>query len=103
MRRCWARWCWPRLLLGESPPPARQQPAIQGSQYQLVHATEFAVYAVLGVAGGLVSVAFTKLLLGMRERFLRLPTKDTLVSTFGRRVVGRFGGMVCAPGHGRWL
>ena len=75
MRRCWARWCWPRLLLGESPPPARQQPAIQGSQYQLVHATEFAVYAVLGVAGGLVSVAFTKLLLGMRERFLRLPQK----------------------------
>jgi CIC family chloride channel protein len=28
---------------------------------------------VLGVAGGLVSVAFTKLLLGMRARFLRFP------------------------------
>ena len=27
----------------------------------------------LGVLGGLVSVAFAKLLLGMRERFLRLP------------------------------
>jgi len=44
-------------------------------QYQLVHPLEFAVYAVLGVAGGLVSVVFTKLLLGMRERFLRLPKR----------------------------
>src|SRR6202521_410490 len=42
-------------------------------QYQLVHPAEFAVYAVLGVAGGLVSVAFTKLLLGIRARFLRFP------------------------------
>jgi len=33
------------------------------------------VYAVLGVAGGLVSVVFTKLLLGMRQRFLRFPAK----------------------------
>jgi CIC family chloride channel protein len=30
---------------------------------------------LLGVLGGLVSVAFTKLLVGMRERFLRLPRK----------------------------
>lgn len=42
-------------------------------QYQLVHPLEFAIYALLGVAGGLVSAAFTKLLLGMRERFLRMP------------------------------
>src|SRR5436853_6104428 len=33
------------------------------------------MYAVLGVAGGFVSVAFTKLLLGMRARFLRFPKK----------------------------
>jgi CIC family chloride channel protein len=44
-------------------------------QYRLVHPLEFGVYAVLGVVGGLVSVAFTKLLLGMRERFLRFPKK----------------------------
>jgi chloride channel protein, CIC family len=31
------------------------------------------VYAVLGVAGGFLSVAFTKLLLAMRKRFLLLP------------------------------
>ncbi len=38
-------------------------------------AEQVKVYAVLGVAGGLVSVAFTKLLLGLRARFLRLPQK----------------------------
>jgi CIC family chloride channel protein len=50
-------------------------PLFKVPQYQLVHPTEFVVYAVLGVAGGLVSVAFTKLLLGMRARFLRFPPK----------------------------
>src|SRR6202140_3160024 len=48
-------------------------PLFKVPQYQLVHPAEFAVYAVLGVAGGVVSVAFTKLLLGMRARFLRFP------------------------------
>jgi len=41
----------------------------------LVHPLEFGVYAILGVLGGLVSVAFTKLLLGLRSRFLRFPRK----------------------------
>src|SRR5205814_4102805 len=50
-------------------------PLFKVPQYQLVHPAEFAVYAVLGVAGGLVSVAFTKLLLGLRARFLRFPQK----------------------------
>ena len=61
-----ASWIVLRLLLGNNP-------LFKVPQYQLVHPAEFAVYAVLGIAGGLVSVAFTKLLLGMRERFLRLP------------------------------
>ncbi len=61
-------WGVLRLLLGNSP-------LFKVPQYQLVHPLEFALYAVLGVAGGLVSVAFTKLLLGLRERFLRLPQK----------------------------
>ena len=59
-------WVVLRLLLGKSP-------LFKVPQYELVHSAEFAVYAVLGVAGGLVSVVFTKLLLGMRKRFLRLP------------------------------
>ena len=61
-------WMVLRLLLGNNP-------LFKVPQYQLVHPLEFAIYAVLGVAGGLVSVAFTKLLLGMRERFLRFPQK----------------------------
>src|SRR5438067_632680 len=61
-------WGVLRVLLGNSP-------LFKVPQYQLVHPAEFLVYAVLGVAGGLVSVVFTKLLLGMRERFLRLPQK----------------------------
>src|SRR5574337_729964 len=61
-------WMVLRLLLGNNP-------LFKVPHYELVHALEFAVYAVLGVAGGLVSVAFTKLLLGMRERFLRFPQK----------------------------
>jgi CIC family chloride channel protein len=59
-------WVVLRLLLGNSP-------LFKVPQYQLVHPLELVIYAVLGVAGGLVSAAFTKLLLGMRERFLRFP------------------------------
>lgn len=59
-------WLVLRLMLGNNP-------LFQVPQYQLVHPVELAIYAVLGVAGGLVSVAFAKLLLGMRQRFLRLP------------------------------
>src|SRR5204863_1694481 len=58
-------WSVLRLLLGNNP-------LFKVPQYQLVHPAEFAIYAVLGVTGGLVSVAFTKFLLAMRARFLRL-------------------------------
>src|SRR6202142_2141041 len=56
-------WVVLRLILGNNP-------LFQVPQYQLVHPLEFAIYAVLGVAGGVVSVAFTKLLLARREYFL---------------------------------
>jgi CIC family chloride channel protein len=59
-------WMVLRVFLGD-------HPLFKAPQYQLVHPAEFAVYTVLGVAGGLVSVAFTKLLLGIRARFLRFP------------------------------
>jgi CIC family chloride channel protein len=59
-------WMVLRLLLGNNP-------LFKVPQYQLIHPLEFAIYAVLGVAGGLISVVFTKLLLGIRERFLRFP------------------------------
>jgi len=61
-------WAMLRLLLGNDP-------LFKVPQYQLVSPVEFFIYAVLGVLGGLISVAFTKLLLNLRQRFLRLPRK----------------------------
>jgi CIC family chloride channel protein len=61
-------WAVLRLLLGNNP-------LFQVPQYTLVHPIEFAFYALLGVAGGFLSVAFTKLLLTMRRFFLHLPRR----------------------------
>lgn len=61
-------WVVLRLLLGDNP-------LFKVPRYHLVHPVEFTIYAVLGVAGGLVSAAFSKLLLGMRARFLRFSAK----------------------------
>ena len=61
-------WGVLRLLLGN-------EPLFQAPQYQLVNAWELVIYALLGVAGGLVSVAFTQLLLRARVWFKRLPKK----------------------------
>lgn len=59
-------WAVLRLLLGNSP-------LFHVPSYELVHPLELAIYAVLGIAGGFLSVAFTKLLLVMRKRFLLMP------------------------------
>ena len=57
-----------RLLLGNDP-------LFQVPQYQLVHPGELGIYALLGVLGGFISAAFTRLLLWMRAWFLRRPKK----------------------------
>lgn len=78
-------WGVLRLLLGN-------HPLFKVPQYELVDPAEFAVYAVLGVAGGLVSVAFTKPLLAMRERFLRFPQRTLWFQpVIGGVVVGALG------------
>ena len=59
-------WVVLRLILGNNP-------LFQVPQYELVHPLEFLIYAGLGVLGGLVSVAFVKLLLAIRKLFLRFP------------------------------
>lgn len=61
-------WAMLRMLLGNNP-------LFQVPQYTLVHPLEFGIYAVLGIAGGFLSVAFTRMLLGMRQYFQHLPRK----------------------------
>jgi chloride channel protein, CIC family len=59
-------WMVLHLVLGD-------EPLFHVSGYRLVNPVEFAIYALLGVVGGLVSVAFVKLLLRLRAHFLALP------------------------------
>jgi chloride channel protein, CIC family len=59
-------WVTLHLLLGD-------EPLFHVPSYQLVSPIEFITYAVLGIAGGLVSVAFVKLLLAIRKYFLAMP------------------------------
>ncbi|HTR27324.1 MAG TPA: chloride channel protein [Terriglobales bacterium] len=81
-------WMVLRLLLGNNP-------LFKVPHYELVHPLEFAIYAVLGVAGGLVSVAFTKLLLTMRAHFLRFPSRTAWFHpVVGGLLVGVFGWFV---------
>jgi chloride channel protein, CIC family len=81
-------WAMLRLLLGNDP-------LFKVPQYQLVSPLEFFVYAVLGLLGGLLSVAFTKSLLKLRVRFLLLPRKTMWVQpAVGGIVVGIIGWFV---------
>lgn len=81
-------WMVLRVLLGNNP-------LFKVPQYQLVHPAEFAIYAVLGVAGGVVSVVFAKILLGMRHRFQRLSQKTVwLQPAVGGLLVGVTGWFV---------
>jgi CIC family chloride channel protein len=61
-------WAVLHLLVGN-------EPLFHVPQYVLVHPLELAIYAVLGVAGGFLSVAFTRSLLAIRKFFLKLPMK----------------------------
>ena len=61
-------WGMLRLLLGNDP-------LFQVPQYQLLHPAELAIYALLGVLGGFISAAFSRLLLWMRAWFLTRPRK----------------------------
>ena len=81
-------WMVLRVFLGD-------HPLFKVPQYQLIHPAEFAVYAVLGVAGGVVSATFTKMLLGIRARFLRFPLNTVWLQPLaGGLVVGVMGWFV---------
>ncbi len=59
-------WMVLHLVLGD-------EPLFHVASYHLVHPSELIAYVGLGIVGGLGSVAFVKLLLGLRKRFLLLP------------------------------
>ena len=81
-------WAVLQLLLGN-------HPLFAVPQYQLVHPVEFALYAVLGVAGGLVSAVFSGLLLKLREKFLAASRKTLpLQPVVGGVLVGLMGWFV---------
>jgi CIC family chloride channel protein len=61
-------WAMLRLLLGN-------HPLFTVPSYDLGHPVELIFYALLGIAGGFLSVAFTRLLLVMRKFFLKLPRR----------------------------
>jgi CIC family chloride channel protein len=78
-------WIVLHLVLGDD--PLFHVPA-----YHLVNPSEFAIYAVLGVLGGLVSVAFVKLLLALRRTFRRMPRRtEWLQPAIGGLAVGLLG------------
>jgi CIC family chloride channel protein len=81
-------WMVLRLFLGNTP-------LFQVPEYRLIHPWEFGVYAVLGVAGGLVSVAFTRFLLWLRGWFLKMPIRTVWFQPVaGGLVVGLMGWFV---------
>lgn len=59
-------WMVLNLVLGD-------HPLFHIAGYHLVSPAELGIYAILGVVGGLASVAFVKLLLWLRTRFGKLP------------------------------
>jgi CIC family chloride channel protein len=90
-------WMVLHLLLGD-------EPLFHVPSYQLVHPIEFVFYAVLGLVGGFVSVAFVKLLLWQRKRFLAFP-KTTLwfqpvVGGLTVGLLGWFAPQVLGVGYG---
>lgn len=78
-------WMVLQLLLGDSP-------LFNVAGYNLVSPAELGIYVVLGVLGGFASVAFVKLLLYLRGRFLRLPNSTLWLQPLaGGLTVGIFG------------
>jgi CIC family chloride channel protein len=81
-------WGVLRLLLGNDP-------LFKVPQYQLINYWELILYVILGVAGGLVSVAFTQLLLRLRKWFQKQPRKTVWFQPLaGGLLVGAMGWFV---------
>jgi CIC family chloride channel protein len=55
------------------------EPLFHVPVYHLVHPAELIGYSALGLAGGVVSLMFSKALLGLRRAFMRLPQATVIV------------------------
>jgi len=78
-------WLVLHLVLGDTP-------LFHVPGYHLVSPAELGAYVVLGIVGGLCSVAFVKLLLWLRARFAKLPTASLWIQpVVGGLTVGIFG------------
>lgn len=55
------------------------EPLFHVPTYELVHPAELGGYAILGIVGGLVSVAFSRILLRFRMAWLRLPVRTRII------------------------
>jgi CIC family chloride channel protein len=78
-------WLVLHLVLGDNP-------LFHVPGYHLVSPAELGAYVVLGIVGGLSSVAFVKLLLWMRARFAKLPRASLWIQPVaGGLTVGIFG------------
>jgi CIC family chloride channel protein len=71
------------------------EPLFRVPGFELTHPSELAVYAVIGVAGGLFSALFVRLIEGLRARLEKLPRRTELVQAL---LAGLFVGAV-----GLWL
>jgi len=91
-------WIVLNLMLGD-------EALFQVPDYQLVHFSELALYAVLGVIGGLVSVVFVRTLLSIRQKFLDMPEKTRWIQPVAGGllvgVLGFFVPEVLGVGYGR--
>jgi chloride channel protein, CIC family len=81
-------WGVLRFMLGNDP-------LFQVPQYRLENSWELLIYGLLGLAGGVLSAAFTQLLLQLRAWFGRLPRKTVWIQPLaGGLLVGLMGWFV---------
>jgi CIC family chloride channel protein len=72
------------------------EPLFRVPTYHLVHPAELGAYAVLGIVGGVVSLAFCKGLLALRQAFLRLPPSTKVIQpAMGGVLIGAI--LIVAP------
>ena len=65
------------------------EPLFHVPAYRLVHPAELLAYAALGIVGGVISLLFSKSLLGLRALFLRLPARSRVLQpALGGLIIG---------------